>query len=280
MGANSAARRLVKGLLYPVLNEHTYQYMQAVSKAWDIRSGKWNEPELELIPYAVAPGETALDLGANYGLYAYHISRHIGSSGRVYAFEPVPFTYQTLVLVARLLRLRNVEIVPVGCSDNEGEITFTIPVQASGAIAAGLAYIGGRNDDREGKEKQVRWSSTRDVQARVVRLDDFLPPMEQLSLIKCDIEGAELFAFRGAEHTVDRHLPSVICEINPWYLEGFGVKLEELTNYFLEKGYELYHYRNDEGRGRLRRVEPSEVEEDNYAFIHPSRRDRFAAVLE
>ena len=159
------------------------------------------------------------------------------------------------------------------------EITFTVPVQASGAMAAGLAYIGGRDDDRAGKEKQVRWQATRDVTCEVVALDEFLPAVERLSLIKCDVEGAELFAFRGAERLIERHLPSVICEINPWYLEGFGVRLEELTDFFFAKGYALYHYAADGGRGRLREVEVSELSEDNYTFIHPSRRGRFAALL-
>lgn len=279
MGANSSARRLVKKILYPVLNEHTYQYLQAASKAWDIRSGKWTEPEIDLIPLAIVPGETALDIGANYGLYCYHLSRYVGTRGRIYAFEPVPFTYRTLVAVSRLLRLRNVELVAKGCSDKSGQITFTVPVQASGAMAAGQAYIGGRNDDRDGKEEQVRWAATRDVTAEVVALDEFLPEVEQLSLIKCDIEGAELLAFRGAEKMIDEHLPSVICEINPWFLEGFGIRLEELTGFFFDRGYKLYHYRNKEGRGRLREIKLDEVVEDNYIFIHPSRRERFASLL-
>jgi FkbM family methyltransferase len=277
MGANSAARRLVKKALYPVLNEHTYRYFQALAKAWDIRQGKWSEPELELLAYAVRPGETALDVGANFGLYSYHLSR-IGGV-RVYAFEPVPFTFRTLSIVARLLRFRGVELIEKGCSDHGGEITFTIPVQASGAVAAGQAYIGGRDDEREGREGQVRWTGTRDVTAEVVALDEFLPRVERLSLVKCDIEGAELLAFRGAERMLGKHLPTIICEINPWFLEGFGIRLEELLGFFSERGYQLYHYRNEGGRGRLREVAPLEVVEDNYVFIHPSRLERFASLV-
>jgi FkbM family methyltransferase len=277
MGANSAARRLVKKALHPLLNEHTYVYFQALAKAWDIRGGKWTEPELELLPYAVRAGETALDVGANFGLYSYHLSRLGGV--RIYAFEPVPFTFRTLSVVARLLRFRGVELIEKGCSDRAARVTFTVPVQASGAVAAGQAYIGGRDDERAGRERQVRWAATRDVTAEVVALDEFLPEVGRLSLVKCDIEGAELLAFRGAERMIGRHLPTVICEINPWFLEGFKIKLEELLDFFRERGYGLYHYRHEEGRGRLREVAPAEVEEDNYVFIHPSRLERFAALL-
>src|SRR2546423_391591 len=102
VSANSALRRLAKQILYPVVNDRSYRYFQGISKAWDIRTGSWSEPELDLIPFAVRPGETVLDIGANYGVYSYHLSRAVGSSGRVFAFEPVPFTYATLQLVAKI----------------------------------------------------------------------------------------------------------------------------------------------------------------------------------
>jgi FkbM family methyltransferase len=277
MGANSAARRLAKKALYPVLNEHTYVYFQAVAKAWDIRKGRWSEPELDLIPRAVRAGETALDVGANYGLYSYHLSRV--PRVRVYAFEPVPFTFRTLKLVARLLGFRGVKLIEKGCSDRAGRIAFTVPVQASGAMAAGQAYIGGRDDTREGKEKQVRWATTRDVSAEVVALDEFLPNIEHLSLIKCDIEGAELLCFRGAQRLIGEHLPTVICEINPWFLEGFGIKLEDLLDFFDVRGYKLYRYVDDGRARRLCEVSAAEVEEDNFIFIHPSRLERFDGLL-
>jgi FkbM family methyltransferase len=275
MPANSALRRLTKRFLHNLLSNHGYKYFQAFSKAWDIRNGTWSEPELDLIPFAVKPGETALDLGANFGLYTYHLSKALQGSGRIYAFEPVPFTFETLQLVARILRFRNVELIEKGCSDRAGMISFEVPVQASGAFAAGQAYIGGRRDDREGKEQQVRWSGTREVSCEVVRLDEFLPEVENLTLIKCDIEGAELLAFRGAERLIAKHLPSVICEINPWFLEGFGIRLEELTSFFVHQGYRLYHYREK----ALYEVEIKDIVEDNFLFVHPEKLPRFSSIL-
>jgi FkbM family methyltransferase len=279
MAANSALRRVAKKVLHSFLGDSSYKYFQAVSKARDIRNGSWSEPELDLIPFAVKPGETALDLGANFGLYSYHISRVLAGSGRVYDFEPVPFTFATLRLVSRILRFRNVTLIEKGCSEESGKISFEVPVQASGAFAAGQAYISGRRDDREGKETQVRWAGTREVVCEVVRLDDFLPEIDDLSLIKCDVEGAELFAFRGAKELIGKHLPTVICEINPWFLEGFGIQLEELIGFFSERGYSLYQYRMEHDMGKLYPVRNDEVVEDNYVFIHPQRLSRFAALL-
>jgi FkbM family methyltransferase len=274
MAANSPLRRALKRLLAPVLSERLYQYVQCLPMAWDIWRGRFTEPEIDLVPIAVQPGDTTLDIGANYGVYAYHLARAVGKTGRVFAFEPVPFTYNTLRLIARLLRFRSVELVAKGCSDRAGAVTFTVPVQDSGAPSAGQAHLGTRNDERAGKERHVRWPKQKEVSCEVVVLDAYLPPVADLSFIKCDIEGAELLAFRGAERTLDRHLPTVLCEINPWFLEGFGITLDELTGFFLGKGYRLYRYH--EAVRRLIEVAPADVVEDNYVFVHPRRADRLA----
>jgi len=280
LAANSELRKLVKKALYPVANDTTYRYVQAASKAWDIKVGSWTEPELDLLEFGLRPGEAALDIGGNYGLYAYHMGRIVGPSGKVFSFEPVPFTYKSLRVVAKILRFgKNIELVGKGCSNSNGRITFTIPVQSSGAIAAGLTYIGGRNDDRPGKDVQVRWDQTTDVEADVVRLDDFLPEFDDLPLVKMDIEGAEYFCMQGAEKLFSHHLPATICEVNPWYLEGFGIELEQFTELFTSRGYKIFFYTNENGVRSLRQVTPEEIVEDNYLFLHPTRFERFASIL-
>src|SRR4051794_41410422 len=100
MAADSAPRRLLKRVLAPILNDRAYQLIQSVAMAWDIRTGAMSEPELDLIAYAVRSGETAIDIGANYGLYSYHLSRAVAPNGRVYAFEPIPFTAGAFRVIA------------------------------------------------------------------------------------------------------------------------------------------------------------------------------------
>ena len=105
MGANSVVRKLAKTLLYPLTNDKTYKYVQAASKALDIKKGNWSEPELDLLKIGLRPGETALDIGANFGIYAHYMSKAVGKNGKVYSFEPVPFTFQTLKIVGKITRL-------------------------------------------------------------------------------------------------------------------------------------------------------------------------------
>jgi FkbM family methyltransferase len=273
---------VVKRLLYPLANERAYQWAQALAKAWDIRTGSWKETELALIPIAVREGDTTLDVGANYGLYSYHLSRAVGRSGRVFAFEPLPFTYATLVRVARLLRLDNVELVPMGCSDQTGPVTFRVPVQASGAISAGVAHLSRRNNDRTLPEGHVarQWGGFREVAARVVRLDEFLPAIQSLSFVKFDIEGAELLAVRGAREVIERHSPTVVCEIDPWYLEGFGFTVEQIAGFFLDRGYAIHRCDRSSATPRLKRTELRDVVEGNYVFVHPRWRERLATLID
>ncbi len=271
------ARKFVKRLLAPVLNDTTYAYLQAAAAAWDLRSGSWTEHEIPLLPSIVSPGDMVLDVGANYAQYAYHLSRLVGDRGQVYSFEPIPFTATTFRRIATLLRLRNVKLFEAGAGDVAGRVAFTVPVQASGAVAAGQAHVGGRDDERPGRDRHHQYQATKSVECEIVRIDDIVPDDVDISFIKADVEGAELSAFRGAVATIERCHPIVLAEINAWFLKGFGVQLEDLTSFFSSRGYRAYRY--DEQSGRIVTAEFSDDIEDNYLFVHPSRQARLDTLL-
>ena len=156
---------------------------------------------------------------------------------------------------------------------------FTVPLQESGGVSAGQAHIGTRQDDHAGKESQVRWKATKSVHASLIKLDDFTRDLElgELTLIKCDTEGAELMVFEGAAGLLERFKPTVILEINPWFMEGFGKKVEQLVELFERRGYRMY--RLAEGNDvSLQPVAADKVVEDNYIFIHPKFKDRFSGI--
>jgi len=63
----------MKGAMYR-WGQPAYPFALAAGKAADIRRGAWVEPELGLIRRFVRPGQTAIDIGANYGLWSYHLA--------------------------------------------------------------------------------------------------------------------------------------------------------------------------------------------------------------
>ncbi len=276
MAANSIPRRVFKRILAPLLPEQGYQLIQAAAMSWDIRSGALTEPELELIAYATRPGDTVLDIGANYGLYSYHLSRALGPRGKIFAFEPVPFTAQTFKIIAKILRFQNVELNEVGCGDKAGTLSFRVPISESGAIMAGVVHRADRDNNRDGQQRHARFEQSKEIQCPIVVIDDTLPAaIGDVSFIKCDIEGADYYALKGAAKLIAHHKPSVVCEINPWFLEGFGLTVEQLVSFFTDQGYRLYRYENH----KLIHSQASDVFEDNWVFIHPSRESRFAGIL-
>lgn len=279
MAANSIPRLLAKKVLAPLLTESTYSLIQAAAMGWDIRRGAWHEPELELIDAIVRPGDVAIDIGANFGLWAHYLSRRVGDSGKVYSFEPIPFTARTFRHLLRAFRWRNVELVEKGCGERSERVTFSVPVMDTGAISAGLVHMKGRNDARPGQATYAAFPKTKDVDCDVVALDDYLPtvmrPGARVSLLKCDIEGADLFAMRGAKKLLLRDKPVVIMEITPWFLEGFGLTAQDVVQYMIDLGYELYRYEAT----KLVAASAEDVVEDNWVFVHKEGRARVASLL-
>ena len=275
MGADSLPRRLAKRILAPLLDEGTYSLLQTVAMSWDIGTGGWSEPELDLIPLAVRLGETVIDIGANYGLYSYHLARAVGPRGKVFAFEPVPFTSKTFRRIARVLRFESVELVDKAVGDKPGTLDLTVPISESGSIIAGTVHAAARDNAREGQERHARFQKSKIITREVVVLDDYLRTATDVSMIKCDVEGFDYFALKGCTRLIEQNHPTVICEINPWFLTGLGLQVQDLVGFFEERGYSLYRYT----RGRLVPTQTRDVEEDNWVFVHPARADRLRSVI-
>lgn len=270
MASDSTTRRAVRRLLHRLMPDRLYSYVQAVVMANDIRSGTILEPEMAFLPLAVRSGDTVIDIGANSGMYSYPLSRIVGSSGQVYAFEPVPSTYRTLRIVARLLRMKNVQMFSKGCSDHDERCVFSVPVQASGAIASGLAH---RRPDDPAAEPQPADGiiGMRDIEVELVALDDFLPSLNDISFVKCDVEGAELSAFTGFERTIALHQPTVLCEVERRHLTRLGFRREQVFAFFTDRGYRCFVW---EDGALVEFGDSRDLPDGNVIFVHPRRLDR------
>jgi hypothetical protein len=85
----------------------------------------WGEHELNVLGDILAPGGTAVDVGANQGVFAFAFARH---ATRVVAFEPNP---DYAAFAQRMLGSR-ARVHAVALSNSTGEAEFIVPVSKEG----------------------------------------------------------------------------------------------------------------------------------------------------
>jgi Met-10+ like-protein len=87
-------RGIVRVLPEPALHalkKHYYGYL--IQHAPE----DWMERDALLVKELIAPGDVVLDIGANLGWFSRFLARLVGPEGKVYAFEPIPQTYEFLL---------------------------------------------------------------------------------------------------------------------------------------------------------------------------------------
>ncbi len=142
-------------------------------------------------------GEAALDVGANLGMHALALSRCVGRSGRVLAFEPDREIVTRLNQNLRLNRVENVIVRNAAVGAEPGRTGFS--------TAAGEFNIGkGRVEETGAGEIEM---TTVDRETETLQ--------EPVGWIKIDVEGYELEVLRGARRVLERFRPVVLLEFNP-----------------------------------------------------------------
>ena len=150
--------------------------------------GTYERDKVEFLTRFVKPGMVAYDVGANAGYYTLLLSRLVGSSGKVYSFEPLPENLVNLTHHVLANELENCHVVQGAASDRIGLAPFQI------AASNSMGSIGGGDSA---------------LQVSTFTLDSLvesagLPPPD---FVKMDVEGAEGLVLAGAQ-TILRSRPS------------------------------------------------------------------------
>src|SRR5688572_19794642 len=173
----------------------------------------WEPAEQAVMSRVVAPGDVALDIGANIGVHSVLLSALLGPRGRLFIFEPNMELIRGLRRTA--LELGNASVLPYALSDETGERTLFI---STDAMKTSLADWTDRSVDGEARPDTCEQRLLDGLVA-----DGTIP---QPAFIKCDVEGAELLVFRGARTVLDRpDAPIILFEVNVHTAEGFGVPI-------------------------------------------------------
>lgn len=167
--------------------------------ARQIRKGTFatDEPEYDLLPDLVRPGNWVLDIGANVGHYTKRFSELVGPQGRVIAFEPTPTTFSLLAANTQLFAHPNVTLLNAAVSDKTELVGMAIPQFGSGLTNYYEAHLAPAKEDG---------LSVLTLAVDSLGLD------HPIGLVKIDAEDHEMFVLAGMEKLIARHHPVLIVE--------------------------------------------------------------------
>jgi len=159
------------------------------------------EPEVqEALQQHLRAGMTFYDIGANIGFFSLLAARLVGKEGRVVAFEADP------EIAARLREhvARNefgwITVEERAVWSNPGPVFFARTDPAT-SPDRGLGHV-------------VSSGAGDTIQVSGVSLDEYTRTQAGPDFLKCDVEGAEVDVFHGAERLLKEKRPGIICEMH------------------------------------------------------------------
>lgn len=177
---------------------------------------QWFEKEIDFVRSFLKPGMTAIDVGANLGVYTLLMARLVGVDGQVFAYEPGAEARAFLELSRTLNNLANIEIFGSALSDDErnGYLGF--------AASSELRAL-----DASGDGEPVHVTS--------LDMEDALRRWKTPDFIKIDAEGEEERIIAGGRNFFSAHSPLVMFEVKAG--DNFNLRLLTI---FEGMGYRLF----------------------------------------
>jgi len=194
-----------------------------------LQNGGCCEPEVaHVMARVLREGDTAVDIGANIGFFTLLMSRLVGKTGKVVAFEPFHASVSKLRENIKINQMRNVDCRPVPLWDKQEPVTLYLSLDSGqNSLAKSVSSIG----------KQKLLSCTFDAEC---------PITPTPRLVKMDVEGAEEnIVFGGGKFLHPNVVPYIVSELNDAALQRFNTSADSFRLTMSTRGYETFLLREN-----------------------------------
>jgi len=169
-----------------------------------------------------------IDIGANNGVHSLYLAQEFTNS-KIYAIEPTKHSFNKL--------LKNIELNP----NIKNQIT---PIQAfitSKKSKPDTVYTSWELNSEEKKHSQHLGVKKSLEDCILITLDQLVEKNKiKKSIIKCDVDGNELFVFESGINFLRKFKPIIIMELAPYLYPENGYKSSDLFNFFKKYGYKYF----------------------------------------
>jgi FkbM family methyltransferase len=186
------------------------------------------------------PGDVVFDIGANIGAHTLHFAKLVGPSGVVHGFEPTDYAIGKLRAnlalnpdLERRVSAHQLFLAADAAAALPETVCSSWPVDrwTPDTIASGL------DEQHLGKGMTVNG-------AKMITADHFCSSigLEQLDLIKLDVDGNELEVLKGFRGFLTRYHPKIIIELAPFVhcSESDPESFDRLVDFLVELKYDFF----------------------------------------
>lgn len=194
------------------------------------------EPDYSSILLKVLqPGDTFIDVGANFGYFSLMASSLVTNTGKVFSFEPEKENFRFLSRNIALNDMTNIRAFNVATGNcNEEVELFIDPLNDGAHSLSGISP----------ESRQVIGSGDVSTsRTQMVTLDSVLENevISKIKIIKIDTEGWEFNTILGAVSIIKRYAPPIVlAEVNRGGLRNAGTSERYLRLLMAELGYLTY----------------------------------------
>ncbi len=187
----------------------------------------WEPKITQLVKEIIKKDQIVIDVGANIGYFTTLFSKLVGTTGKVYAFEPAPINFEILQRNILLNNLKNTLIYQAAASN----VSDTQDLYLSTWNFGDNRLFGKPRDERDLEREKIKVDT--------IRLDETI--QDKINLIKIDVQGFEWQVIDGAKKLIDDNNDiKIIFEFTPQLLKLNGVKPEDLLYRLLEMNFNIY----------------------------------------
>lgn len=188
--------------------------------------GTNEQPVQAILAEHLQNGSVFYDIGANVGFFTVIGAKLVGPDGRVHAFEPVPENVACIRHNIAINNFRNVQVWQNAVSDISGPGELQLAHYSGGSALATVAPP----PDLKGL-----------ISVDLVTVDELVQQQEVKppTVVKIDVEGAEIQVLRGMRQTIKRYRPVLLYEIDDNDATSFHQKQSACDNFIKGHNYRL-----------------------------------------
>jgi len=190
------------------------------------------EPDLTRMINVILPADGVfIDIGANVGYISKYILAKHRFNGDVYAVEPNPLIFD--ILKENISFFQKVKLFNCAMGNDTGSATFYYGIDS----AVG-SLVKGYNESHH--SSNPKWTSVTEISVQVRKGDELFSKINNIDLLKIDVEGFEMQAFFGMENLIQsKVIKNILLEFCPFSQIQAGRDSSELISFFIDRNYKI-----------------------------------------